>query len=197
MGFISIIVNGDYKITYNWGGAPPCRGSLQALLLRKRGPRGRGRGRGRGRRRGEGRSDQGRGRQGRGGKLCKKRDPSADSGKTQATSDESSASPETKRVKKAEKAFTTKKTVKKLKRLQEDDSPPCVQNPGVRTSSLGDFLEFVCSKVVNAAEIGSLKRLAAEGKVHYAEFCAGMATGTMAFEPWDVCFDQRFGCSQS
>ena len=62
------------------------------------------------------------------------------------------------------------------------------ENPGLKTSGLSDFLEYVCSRVVNASEMLHLKKMKATmgSAVHYAEFCAGMGTGTIALEP-ELC----------
>ena len=149
-------------------------------LLRKRG-RGRGRGRGKGR----APSDAKPGRKGRGQivRPVKKR-PVDDSDGTLETSSASDTSPEVKRIRKAESDFQGRKVAKVLKRLVTEDVAHGLC-PGLKTSSLADFLDFICSRVVNASEVQVLKRMkAVMGRgMYFAEFCAGMGTGTLALAP--------------
>lgn len=159
-----------------------------AVALRKPG---RGGGRGRGKARGRARAKlcpasrgAGRGRGGRqgSGKKRVERDDSA-SPSTAKTSSDSDTSLESKRIQKAEAAFKRQKNAKVLKRLVSDDVGN-TENPGLKSSMLNDFLEFVCSKVLNASELLRLKKMksAVRADVQYAEFCAGMGTATLALD---------------
>jgi hypothetical protein len=108
-----------------------------------------------------------------------------DSEGTLDTSSESECSPESKRIQKAEAAFAGRKVAKLMKGIANEEPTISGENPGLQSSGLGDFLTFVCSKVVNASEMLLLKKKKAVlgGDVRYAEFCAVMATGTIALEP--------------
>lgn len=127
-------------------------------------------------------------------KSAQKRAASEESCQTEETSEGDSVSPETRRIRKAEIAWNGGKPSKKLKVLSDDEGCLTVPNPGMKSSSLTDFLQFVCFKILNASELQVLKQLASRVSVmYYAEFCAGMATGTMALETpcweyWTRCF---------
>ncbi len=133
-----------------------------------------GQGRGRGRARGSGTEAKGR---------PAKRPPSEVSAATSEIS--GSESCETARIKKA-KDLQKQATVKKQKKKQiseETDDEPCAAVEGLRNSSLGEYLQYVMNRVMNAEELSCWKKVAqAEHDIMYAEFCAGMATGTMAME---------------
>lgn len=159
-----------------------------AVTLRKHtrgGGRGRGKARGRARAKpcpGSRGSRRGRGgRQGAGKRRVEPDDSASPS--TARTSSDSDTSPESKRIQKAEAAYKRQKNAKVLKRLVSDDVGN-TENPGLKSSVLNDFLEFVCSKVLNASELLRLKKMksAVRADVQYAEFCAGMGTATLALE---------------
>ena len=97
---------------------------------------------------------------------------------------EAPASPETRRIQQAEKDWAQKQGKKKRKanhadQVSSDHEDDAQQNPGLRSSSCTDFASYLLNNVLSSAE---LKKITAN-EVKFAEFCAGMGTGSQSLAP--------------
>ena len=109
------------------------------------------------------------------------------SGHTKLAGDESASevttepedSPETIRIEKAEKDWA-ERPKKKRKAAAPHSSSDCEEtgqpNPGFRSSCCTDFVSYMLGNVLSTTELQKLR----SREVHFAEFCAGMGTGSQS-----------------
>ena len=159
---------------------------MSCLARTGRGRRDRGRGKGPGGRRGRGRSAKNQAQR----QVTKVKETSPSEVSAATSDDADPESEETARVLKRVESVTKKKAMAKDKankkrKCDSNDSIDEAFTPveGLRSSSLSDYLGFLMNRVMNTDEFNRWKCIAkSQLPFTYAEFCAGMGTGTMAIE---------------